>query len=177
MIAKENWPTNVITDARLLAGYQYWRRKAAGRGMPCRADIDPAEIPALLPHVRLVDVIGPGRYRYRLVGTAVQELHRVNPTGRFVHEALSGPIGERIVALYDECVRMGRALYFEAEFLDLDGSGLHRRSKVVFAPISADGRCVSQVLVFQTTLAADRFATRTVDAYAGAYAEIAHAVL
>jgi hypothetical protein len=177
MGAMGDWLTNVVTDARLLAGYKYWCRKAASRSMPRRADIDPAEIPALLPHVRLIDVVGPGRYRYRLIGTTVQDLHNANPTGRFVHDALVGPIGERIVALYDECVGMGRVVYFEADFLDLDGSGMHRRSKVVLAPISEDGRRVSQILVFEIAIAASRIATKVADVYAGTYSEIVHAVL
>lgn len=174
---KSVWPAAVITDARLLAGYEYWRGKAADRAMPRRTDIDPTEIPKLLPHVRLVDVVGPGRYRYRLVGTAAQALHGSNPTGRLVHEVLSGPIGKRIVAVYDECAVMGRAIYFEAEFLNLDGAGCHRRSKVMFTPLSEDGRKVSQVLVFQVASGAGQAVGKIVDAYIGAYSEIAHAVL
>ena len=174
---KENWPLSVFTDARLRMGYEYWRGKAAGRPMPRRADIDPVDMPRLLPFVRLVDVVGPSRYRYRLVGTAAQALHGSNPTGRFVHEVLTGPIGARLIAVYDECVGMGRAVYFEAEFLHLDGSGRHRRSKALFTPLSEDGRAVSQVLVFQIAVAAAANPGDIVDAYAGAYKEIAHAVL
>ena len=55
-----------FTDARLEEAYRYWQRKAATRAMPCRADIDPTEIPKLLPDVMLVDVLPGGRYRYRL---------------------------------------------------------------------------------------------------------------
>jgi hypothetical protein len=167
----------VISDPRLLEGYLYWRGKAADRRMPRRADIDPIEIPRLLPHVRLIDVVGPGRYRYRLVGTEIQTFHGSNPTGRYVHEVLAGPIGARVVAVYDECVRDRRAIYFENEVVAPDGSGLHRRSKVLFAPLSADDSTVSQVLVFQIVLAANQFARGATDLYAGPYTEIIHAPL
>ena len=33
----------------------YWHGKCAGRPMPTRADIDPLDIPRLLPHVYLVE--------------------------------------------------------------------------------------------------------------------------
>jgi hypothetical protein len=165
----------VVSDTRLIEGYEYWRRKAAGRRMPRRADIDPIEIPKLLPHVRLIDVIGPGRYRYRLVGTEIQTFHGANPTGRYVHEVLGGPVGTRIVAIYDECMCDRRAIYFEYEFLALDRGGLHRRSKVLFTPLSEDGKVVNQVLVFQVMLAANRFAKDPVDPYTGPYNEIIHA--
>jgi hypothetical protein len=167
----------VISDTRLMEGYEYWRRKAGDRRMPRRADIDPAEIPKLLPHVRLIDVIGPGRYRYRLVGTEIQMFHGTNPTGRYVHEVLAGAIGARIIAVYDECVRDRRAIYFEYEFLALDGSGLHRRSKVLFAPLSEDDTAVNQVLVFQVVLAAGHFVKGAADLYTGPYNEIIHAPL
>ena len=36
---------------------EYWRGKCDGRAMPARADIDPLEIPRLLPYVYLVDVL------------------------------------------------------------------------------------------------------------------------
>jgi hypothetical protein len=167
----------VISDTRLMEGYEYWRRKAGGRRMPRRADIDPAEIPKLLPHIRLIDVIGPGRYRYRLVGTEVQRFHGTNPTGRYVHEVLAGPIGARIIAVYDECVRDRRAIYFENEFLALDGSGVPRRSKVLFAPLSEDEHVVNQVLVFQVVLATGHVAKGAADPYTGPYTEILHVPL
>ena len=46
-----------ITDARLRALYEYWMEKRGDRAMPARADIDPTEIPDLLPIVGLADVI------------------------------------------------------------------------------------------------------------------------
>ena len=127
-----------------------------GELMPSRSDIDPAEIPKLLPHVRLVDAVGPGHYKYRLVGTEVRKLHAKDPTGRYLHEAMTGPVGARIIAIYDECVRTRRAIYFEIEFLDDELNGLRRHSKMVFAPLSVDGQVVNQIIVFQVTLAAGR---------------------
>lgn len=177
MGAIESPASTVVGDARLLEGFEYWCRKAAGRSMPSRADIDPAEIPKLLPHVRLVDAVGPGRYRYRLVGTEVRKLHGKDPTGRYVHETIAGPVGARIISIYDECVRTRRAIYFEIEFLGEKLSGLHRRSKMVFAPLSVDGHVVNQFIVFQVILAAGRFVNYSGDAYSGQFKEIAYAPL
>jgi len=69
-----------ITDARLQGALDYWRRQSDGKAMARRADIDPTDIPKLLPHVMLVEVLPSGRYRYRLIGTenaeAWHERHR-----------------------------------------------------------------------------------------------------
>jgi hypothetical protein len=65
-------PINVqsfeLPDAHLRKALAYWLRKCGERHMPRRADIDPVEMPELLPYVRLADVVAPGQYRYRLVG-------------------------------------------------------------------------------------------------------------
>jgi hypothetical protein len=121
--------------------------------------------------------VGTGQYRYRLVGTEVRKLHGNDPTGRYLHETLSGPVGARIISIYDECLRTRRAIYFETEFFDEELSGLHRRSKMVFAPLSNDVSEVNQFIVFQVILAASRFVNYSGDAYSGQFKEIAYAPL
>ena len=60
--------------------------------MARRADIDPTDIPKLLPHVMLVEVLASSRYRYRyrLIGTENAEAHGMNATGRYLDEVLPG---------------------------------------------------------------------------------------
>ena len=169
----------VISDEFVRQGYEYWCGKAAGRRMPARADIDPTEIPRLLPYVRLVDVVGPGRYRYRLVGTEVQKMHTSTATGQFVEDVLKGPIASRVIEVYDECVRDRRPVYFENVFIGTDDSQLsqlRRHSKALFLPLAADGATVNQVLVFQVILSPNRF-VRAGDPWAGPYAEVMHVPL
>lgn len=65
-----------LATPRLRDGYEYWNAKRGPRAMPARADLDPAEIKPLLPHVVLMDVLRnahtrPLDFRYRLIGTAV----------------------------------------------------------------------------------------------------------
>jgi hypothetical protein len=65
---------SAMTDRRLVRGIEYWRTKAAGRPMPDRRDLSPADIPDLLPWIILWDVV-PGGFRVRLAGTADCEAH------------------------------------------------------------------------------------------------------
>ena len=60
---------DALSDSRLQDGLDCWGGKLAGRSMAARADIDPVEIPSLLQHLMLVDVVANGRFRYRLIGT------------------------------------------------------------------------------------------------------------
>ena len=80
-----------ITDARLQDALDYWRLKSAGKPMPRRSDIDPLDIPKLLPHVMVVEALPSGRYRYRLIGTENADAQGVYATGRYLDEVLPGP--------------------------------------------------------------------------------------
>jgi hypothetical protein len=72
-------------DQRTL--FDYWLAKRGSRRMPARADIDPAELVALLPNLMLVDVVGdPARFRFRLVGTRVVRAAGEDRTGHFFDE-------------------------------------------------------------------------------------------
>jgi hypothetical protein len=85
----------------------YWDGKRQGRRMPSRRDIDPAEIPQLLPHLLLVDVQrDPLDFRYRLVGTAVTARFGRDDTGaRFsalAHLAPGSPAWKAAVRVLEE---------------------------------------------------------------------------
>lgn len=51
----------------------YWRSIHPDHGLPGRQHLDPIDIPGLLAHIRLVDVVGePPRFRVRLSGSHVE---------------------------------------------------------------------------------------------------------
>ena len=118
--------------------------------MARRADIDPTDIPKLLPHVMLVEVLPSARYRYRLIGTENAEAHGMNATGRYLDEVLPGPeYKAHVLGLYDECVRSRRAPYSECLFISLQLRAPERHTKVLFLPLSEEGETVNQVFVVQ----------------------------
>src|ERR1051325_4007380 len=79
-----------ITDARLMAAFEYWMRQSIAGRLPRRRDIDPVDIPKLLPILMLVEVLPPGRYRYRLIGTENADAFGMNATGRYLDEYCLG---------------------------------------------------------------------------------------
>jgi hypothetical protein len=167
-----------FTDPRLEQTYAYWCEKAAGRTMPARADIDPTEIPKLLPDVMLVERLPEGRYRYRLIGTENQSAHGVNATGRFLDEVLPGPdYSAHVLALYDECVATRRALYSECLFFSPARHQPERHTKVLFMPLSPDGETVNMIFVNQVFLYIDRATRERHFVEARPYKEITHILL
>jgi hypothetical protein len=134
-------------DKVLAALLTYWRSKLAGRAMPQRADIEPTEIPQLLPHLQLVDRVA-GRYRYRLAGTAIIAAYGNELTGKFVDEII--PAGRRAVAEghYNTVYETKRPLFVRNKYTttrDIDIVA----SRVIL-PLSEDGASVSMVVMAQT---------------------------
>jgi hypothetical protein len=65
----------------------YWDLKRGVRELPDRADIDPSEITALLPHITISEVIDNGAdFRVRIFGTALVELVGEERTGKRLSE-------------------------------------------------------------------------------------------
>jgi hypothetical protein len=99
--------------ARLI--YAYWRGKAAGRDVPARRDIDPAEILSLLPHVFLYEVhqADPPGYTVRIMGETMQQSVQGIRRGMSL-EALHGAANwARVRQTYDRTVSLRRPDYVE----------------------------------------------------------------
>lgn len=78
-------------DERLARLYRYWSEKCRGRPAPHRSDLQPDEIPDLLPIVHLIDVgWNPLSFRHRLVGTELVERLERDVTGKTVDGTLYG---------------------------------------------------------------------------------------
>jgi len=167
-----------LTDERLEQAYRYWRGKAAGRPMPARADIDPIDIPRLLPDVMLVERLADGRYRYRLIGTENARAQGINATGRYLDEVLPGlEYRAHVLALYDECVHQRRALYSECLFFAPGRPEPERHTKVLFLPLSPDGVPVNMILVVQVFLYIDQKTRERHFVETRPYQEITHILL
>jgi hypothetical protein len=173
-----NMQSSELPDAHLRKALAYWQSKCGGRHMPRRGDIDPVEMPELLPYVRLVDVVAPGQYRYRVVGTELEQMHGgLKFAGRFVHEALPPPLADQVIPVYDECVRERRPVFLENRFLAPDGERVARHSRVLFLPLSEDDQTVSMVLVIQLFVAIESRTTEAFNPWTTHYIEIQRRVL
>ncbi len=76
------------------AAFDYWRSKFGGERLPSRRDIDPVEIPRLLPHILLAEIWQePFLVRYRLAGTAVAELYGFDYTASYLSREREGDEG------------------------------------------------------------------------------------
>src|ERR1700722_2010833 len=143
--------TGVITDIdpqnlqhpALVFLKTYWEQKRAGRPMPSRADIRPADMKEHLGWIVLLDALSDGSdFRYRMIGTRVTQYLLADATGKTVAEAIApyGPEaatamlefhrkaanGKMPLRAHGDADWLGRTFFeFDALFLPLSDDGLH----------------------------------------------------
>jgi len=125
--------------------YRYWLSKRGRRAMPARGDIDPTEIPRLLPYIAIVHKI-EGEFRFRLAGSAIARQFGHELTGEVVGSNVSNP-EESIAALR----AVGERVFADAQPVFSTGwhqtrrGALHKVS-VLLLPLSDDGRQVNMII-------------------------------
>ncbi len=100
--------------------YAYWQKQAGDREMPFFGDIDPIDIPALMPHVTIGEIIDRKNMsiRVRLFGTALSQVTGDDRTGMTLeqngHEAEPPDRQEMIIRwrfLALKCIEEERPLF------------------------------------------------------------------
>ena len=104
-------------DRRLRRLADYLALKAPPGMLPGRQHIDPAEIPDLIAHLTLTNVVpqanGLPRYRIRLSGTEVVGMLGVDGTGKFVDEVLTTSEGAELIGAYSEILITRKPQYLD----------------------------------------------------------------
>src|SRR5262249_15539068 len=126
--------------------FAYWRAKAPPGRLPGRQHIDPLDIPRLLRHIAMFDVVHGGsalRFRFRLMGTGVVQLMGDDYTGRWVGETMAP---DDHLKLHAACaqVGVGQPHYWERllPFPNREFVG-HRRLAL---PLAGDGSTVDMII-------------------------------
>ena len=89
--------------------WNYWQGLSVALDrIPRRADIDPIEIPKLLPNVWIVDIEPRSRrFRYRIIGTAVTRARNSDMTGGLVESEVpdlaSTELGIELDTVFRDC--------------------------------------------------------------------------
>jgi hypothetical protein len=132
-------------DPDLYALWEYWNAARGDRAMPHRADIDPAQIPKLLPHVIMYTVMPDGGYTIRLVGEEIVSFVGRNATGSKAGAAMPARAAEILHRVLDE-VATERLPKFRAGKAHWQPDRSYRDFEACFLPLSADGETVNIIL-------------------------------
>lgn len=124
---------------------EYWEDARGDRPMPARADIDPIDIPRLLPFILLLQVDGvTRRVKIRLMGTRVRDLYGEEYTGRYLDEIYFGRNREQVLASYDEALESRAPHHCWMQFTNRDG--LEFDMERLILPLSTDGKTVDMFI-------------------------------
>jgi hypothetical protein len=137
----------VTAHPKMIRLYEYWRKKAPGPGLlPSRRDIDPTDIPALLDNIWMLDVVGePRRFRFRLIGDAMQRKGIPGRPGEFVDQFFSpGIADERMAALH--AVASARQPSWARGRPQLAHRTQIDELERILLPLASDGRAVDVLL-------------------------------
>ncbi|HYG91851.1 MAG TPA: PAS domain-containing protein [Azospirillum sp.] len=131
-------------DSPIDMAQAHWDRMRGARRMPSRADLDPVDIPRLLPVTILVEVLrDPLDFRYRLLGTEIDRIVTANYRGRCFSELEHIETGGRLwsdherVVLTRAPVRSSVAYVGHDRFIRTLSHGLF--------PLSNDGETVHMI--------------------------------
>ena len=124
-----------------------WKSKCRSGRLPSRNDINPTEMPHLLPNIMLIDVIPPGtRFRYRLVGTGEVRHRGFDPTGKTLEEAFSDLEGDYCDNNYRYVAASGKHLFDTSP--EPTAMGNLADIQVIFVPLAGDGKTVDTIMVY-----------------------------
>jgi hypothetical protein len=134
-----------MDSAMLRELYAYWDGKREGRAMPGRADLDPVEVPKLLPYLILFEVESDSKRLWvRLAGTEIVRLYGRDYTASYLDELDFGDQRQAVLADYQACVESGRPGVAHRKFWNIHG--LYYRCERLILPLSDDGRDVNMIL-------------------------------
>lgn len=141
-----SWSTEIsaVRSPLILRMHSYWQARRAGRAMPRRVDIDPADLKPVLPNMALVDIKrDPFRVLYRLVGTTIVRFAKFDATGLHRDEFVTANDAD-FLAIYAAAIEQ-RVPLFGRDLLHLE-SGAKRPYEFAIFPLSSDGTTVDKCI-------------------------------
>jgi hypothetical protein len=135
-----------VSAPRLRQAYAYWQGKLGGRAMPSRRDIDPIEMPQLLAHLVLLDVVPePLDFRFRLIGTEVRTMVARDYTGLCFSELPGKGKGSVVWGNCEKVVLSKAPLSGDPPYVGPEPKVV--RCENLLLPLSEDGSEVSMILL------------------------------
>ncbi len=128
-------------------GLEYWQSKIRDGRLPSRQDIEPLDIPDLLPQIILLDVArDPWNFRFRLIGTNVVYHLERDWTGTWFSEIGHMAPPSRIFNNCVEVASSGNAVRSQTPYVGPHSQ--YVRAEDIVLPLATDGENPDKLLVF-----------------------------
>ena len=138
----------VKKNKKMAQFYRYWTEKCHDGRLPSRGDIDPIDIPTILPSILLLDVErhpdGDMRFRVRLFGSEHVDFNGADFTGRYIDEILSPDDIGIVHDAYRSIVETHEPHYWHTHVRMVGCE--HRHSHRLMLPLATDGKTVDMLV-------------------------------
>lgn len=125
----------------------YWMSIHPESGLPGRQHIDPSDFPDLLPHVRLIDVVGdPPRFRVRLCGDRIRDHFGSCQQGLYYDDMYPGFAGRPSFSDFMQAIETGAPSWNKGT-CELNPEKIHVPLERIVLPLASDGKTVDMLLV------------------------------
>lgn len=138
-------PADVSPKIREL--FDYWQSIHPESGLPGRRNLDPVDIPQLLPNIWMIDVRqDPLRFHFRLVGTEIVKFTGRDVTGLSLSEVYPDYENTDAFRFHRACALGGQPAYRKSGLLSNVGYD-HVEAERLYLPLAEDGTTVDILLV------------------------------
>lgn len=145
MLVGEAFGLEHLPDHKLQRLFAYWQTLGGEGRIPSRCDIDPVDIPDLLPNIFLLDVVGDAEdFVFRLAGTLVEDAFSMSLRGRSIAEIQRQAGTEIPVAHHIEVARGGGPRYREGKMLVAGRE--HWKTQRLLLPLASDGQVIDVLM-------------------------------
>ncbi|MBP5856027.1 PAS domain-containing protein [Marivibrio halodurans] len=153
------WSTaDKVTSEKVLALDAYWRARLGNGPIPCRKLFDPSDLRDLLPNILIVEFADdPWKIRYRLIGTKVVEMSRLDFTGRRLDECAFQTTDEDIWYQAYKMVGERSAPVYGRATIPIEGAdNQHVTEEFGIFPLTHDGTAIHQCIAIEDYTPIDR---------------------
>jgi hypothetical protein len=127
--------------------FDYWRYIHPPSGLPSRQHLDPVDIPDLLPHIRLIDIVGdPPRFRVRLCGDRVRDYFGCPQHGRYFDEMFPSFTSRASYFAFMNAI-VTHEPSWDAGACDLNPAKVFVPMERIVLPLAGDGRRVDMLIL------------------------------
>ncbi|MBI3710514.1 MAG: PAS domain-containing protein [Proteobacteria bacterium] len=140
---RSNW------NSKIARFFDYWLGIAPPGRLPGRQHFDPLDIPDVLPHIWLLEVLRlpeGNRFRYRLAGTKEVESLEQEVTGRWFDEVHGAPTGKPATYLRFNHIVANRVATYRKGPVMLIHHRDHQTVENCMVPLARDGATVDMIM-------------------------------
>lgn len=108
---------DLVSSDRLNRLYRFWKELRGSRRLPCRSDFAPEQLSFLLGQITVVDVLrDPANFRYRLIGTRLEEAGRRGDQGKTLDQIEPATYRTMVWRNFREVVETGQPLCHQVSY-------------------------------------------------------------